>query len=252
MNIRFILTVFCCLVFSVVAHGQQSKQDVQSKDQNQGETTRNRTKSRQGSVTTSAKSAVDEPTLEQIAERKRVLMSFVDEHHPDLKRLLGLLEEKKPEQFRKAIKTLSRSYDRLQTVKKRDPEKYEIGLKLWKIHSRIEYVGAQIALNGPEKFEERLTNLLRQHEEVKAQLLRLDIRQQEERLKKMRTNLSESRDNRDATIEKKRTQIINSAKSRKRVNSVDGSANQNSKKNDQSRRQSDKATESDENKKDGQ
>ena len=154
---------------------------------------------------------VDVKSAEEIAERKAKLMEFVSEHHPDLKRLLGLLEERRPAQYRKAMRTLSTQFDRLQNVKKRDPKKFEIALEYWKVHSRIEVLTARIALNGPDKYEDKLKELIRQRQEIKVELQKYEVAKLEQRLNRLQANLSKTQNSMDSEVEKQLKQILNGA-----------------------------------------
>lgn len=155
---------------------------------------------------------VETRSAEEIAERKAMLMEFVSEHHPDLERLLGLLEDRKPAQYRKAMRTLSTQFERLQNVKKRDPKKYEIALEYWKVHSRIEVLTARVALNGPEKFQTKLKDLIRQRQEIKVQLQKYEVAKLEQRLKRLQGNLNRTQDSIDKEVEKQLKQILNGAR----------------------------------------
>ena len=112
-------------------------------------------------------------TPEEGAARNEVLYQFVDQHHPSLRRLLNLLERKHPDQFRKAMRTLSTQYDRLAKTREKDPERYEIALELWKIRSRIEYVSAQLTVENTEEIEQSLRNLLSREWDHVVQMLSL-------------------------------------------------------------------------------
>lgn len=151
----------------------------------------------------------EQRTPEETAQRQATLMEFVDEHHPDLKRLLRLLEERKPGQYRKAIRSLSRQFDRLQTVKKRDPNKYEIALRYWKVQSRVEVLSARVALNGPEKFEEKLKELIRQKQEIRIELQKYELAKLEQRVEKIRENLRKTQGTMDREVERQFNSILN-------------------------------------------
>lgn len=163
---------------------------------------------------------------EDLAQKRAALMEFVEAHHPDLKRLLGLLEERRPTQFRQAMRTLSRQFDRLNAIKDRDPVKYEIGLRLWKVHSRVEFVSAQMALRGPEKFEEQLKKLLSQQQQIKIEMQKHEVARQQQRLKRLRESLQRSRESADANVEKQFNQIVNSSKRQNRAMRQRGNDNQ--------------------------
>ncbi len=159
-------------------------------------------------------------SAEELAQRKAMLIEFVEEHHPDLKRLLGLLEERKPVQYRKAIRSLSRQFERLQTVKKRDPDKYEIALRYWKVQSRIEVLSARVALNGPEKYEKKLKELIRQKQKIKIEVQQYELTKLQQRTKKLQESLKKTKGSIDSEVERQFNSILNGSRRRGEINAT--------------------------------
>lgn len=157
-------------------------------------------------------------TQDEIAARNEVLYQFVDEHHPSLRRLLKLLERKHPDQFRKAIRTLSKQYDRLAKTREKDPERYEIALELWKIRSRIEYVSAQLTVENTEEIEQSLRKLLSREWDHVVQMRELEIRRSEARLAKLNKELTEQKQSQQEILDGRFEQAI--AKAQKRSSSL--------------------------------
>jgi len=208
--ILFIFVASLCLGSTLSA--QQVENQKQAEGQSKApETTPKKQKNKARARADAKKKAL---TPEERLARQAVLYEFVNEHHPALKQLLDLLEEKRPDEFRKAMRSLATQYDRLQRSKARDPERYAIGLELWKVHSRIDYASAQMTVDNTEKIEERLKVLLNKQWELKISLQRLEIDRQREKLDALRTSLTESRESKSETLEKQFTQTI--AKAQKR------------------------------------
>lgn len=153
-------------------------------------------------------------TKESATHRQAALMEFVQQNHPDLKRLLDLLEKRKPAQFRQAMKELAKHYDRLQAVKSRDAEKYRIALRYWKVHSRIEVMSAQVALKGADKFESKLKELIRQRLEIRIQLREYEEARLQERLNRVQDGLDAARKSMDADVERQLKQILNASRAK--------------------------------------
>ena len=157
-------------------------------------------------------------TPEEGAARNEVLYQFVDQHHPSLRRLLNLLERKHPDQFRKAMRTLSTQYDRLAKTREKDPERYEIALELWKIRSRIEYVSAQLTVENTEEIEQSLRSLLSREWDHVVQMRQLEIRRTEARLEKMNKDLAEQKQTQQEILDGRFERAI--AKAQKRSSSL--------------------------------
>ena len=102
--IPFIFAVTICLFGSSVCSAQEGEQKKQAKnpkaktaEQQDDENTKS-TESKKGNDKTDKKKM----TPEELAARKAVLYEFVDTHHPALKRILKLLEEKRPDEHKRA------------------------------------------------------------------------------------------------------------------------------------------------------
>lgn len=156
-------------------------------------------------------------TPEEIAARNKVLYQFVDEQHPKLRQLLKLLEKKRPEEFQKAMRTLSGQYDRLARIEARDPERYEIAIEQWKVRSRIKYVSAQLTVENTEEIEQSLRKLLKQDWDLVIRMRKLEIRRQEAKLAEMRENLAEQRQAKKERLDTQFEQAIVKAKKRSSV-----------------------------------
>ena len=218
-SIPFIFTVTICLFGSSFCNAQEGEQKKQAKnrkaktaEQQDNENTKS-TESKKGNDKTGKKKM----TPEELAARKAVLYEFVDTHHPALKRLLKLLEEKRPDEFKRAMKALSNQHARLNRNKEKDPERYRIELKMWKVRSRIEYTSAQLTVDNTEKIEGRLRELLQQQWELKIEMRRLEIERQKAKIDAMREDLAEFRETRSEVLDKQLAQKIAKAKKRSEV-----------------------------------
>ncbi len=93
--------------------------------------------------------------------RRENALKFADEHQPQLRRLMGVLEKTRPVQFRRATASLVREVERLQELKERDTERFANALALWNNQKSTEYLSAQIALRGEnEELREKLRALI--------------------------------------------------------------------------------------------
>ena len=77
------------------------------------------------------------------AEREKLALRFVKEHHPELTSLLEQLKAMRSEEYNRAIGELFQVSQSLEALKKNNPRQYEVGLEFWKAKSKAELLAAQ-------------------------------------------------------------------------------------------------------------
>lgn len=159
-------------------------------------------------------------------DRKAALLVFANEHQPGVARLLNVLERRNPQEYQRALESLDRDVRRLENLKKRNADLYELGLKRWKNSSAIELLLANIALFSERSDEQtrqgqmrRLRQLVVAREELRAQQLTMDIGQLQGHMERLEKQLAASETDRRQTVEKSMTNLMNRAK-RMRLNST--------------------------------
>lgn len=167
-------------------------------------------KSREGA---GKKSNVSARAIERAIERKAELLTFVERHEPEVKALLGLLETRRPDQFRSALAGLSREIDRLTAIQNRDPERFELELRDWKNNKRIQIVTAKISLRGetPEAREE-LRTLLNRRLSLRQEALQLELARTRDRTAKLEQQLMRAQTQSAADLDKQLDQILVNAR----------------------------------------
>ncbi len=103
--------------------------------------------------------------------RKRQLRAFLEEHRPQLLRMMNWLEQNRPDQFQKAVAPLLRTQDRLLALKERNPEAYRAALDDWKLDTDIQIAAARVAVKDTPPNRKSLRDLLERKQAAKLQRL---------------------------------------------------------------------------------
>lgn len=142
-------------------------------------------------------------------QRKTELLAFAEEHDPQLRALLEMLETKRPKQFRQALANLARDTERLSGLQTRDPERYELELRQWKNSQRIQILSARLTLQGdkPEARDE-LKKLLARRTEIRQESLQLELRRARERVTKLEEQTSKLAKPTESELEEQVEQIL--------------------------------------------
>ena len=156
-----------------------------------------------GRATSAGSSNSTSPTkLEVTVEQQKTVQDFVRQNHPELNVLLAYLEQNRPQEYKRAIRDLYRNIARIETLRERDQERYELELKLWQLQSRSQLVAARLTMLDEQQRQEELRQLLRQQAEIRAELLRRERDRLKERLSKLEQQISQLEDKPDELVEK--------------------------------------------------
>jgi hypothetical protein len=104
------------------------------------------------------------------AQREAVALALVREHHGELIELLDHLKSQKHKAYLQAIQELWRASERLATVRQRDPDRYDLELRAWKIDSRIRLLAAKLSMEQDPELEQQLKSALSERADVRLQL----------------------------------------------------------------------------------
>jgi hypothetical protein len=81
--------------------------------------------------------ALPEDVPQLTEPQQQAALEFVKEHHPQLNTLITRLKKREPAEYHKALDEVHSTLERLQRLQTRDPQRYEVDLKVWKVESRI-------------------------------------------------------------------------------------------------------------------
>ena len=146
--------------------------------------------------------------------RRENAMRFVDEHQPQLRRLMGVLEKNRPAQYRRAMSSLVREVERLQELQDRDSDRFANALALWNNQKSTEYLSAQIALRGEsDELREKLRMLITERRALLLAGVEAEMQSLENRLGRLAKQKEEM--SRETDIDRRVDQVIAQAKKMK-------------------------------------
>ena len=108
----------------------------------------------------------------------------------------------RPTQHQRAMQSLAVTYNRLNSLKQRDPEKYSLSIEHWKTKSRIQLVAAELALNDIPPLRGNLEKLVSEEVDLRTQLLTLDAKRFQARLDKLNAQVERLTGKREEEIER--------------------------------------------------
>ena len=143
-----------------------------------------------------AKKAEAKPTSSP-KDQEADALALVSEHHPELLDLLKQLKADNPKQYQQAIVELHRASQRLSQRKVKDPPRYELELKAWKLDSQARLLAAKLAMDADAKLESRLMAVLLEREDVAIELLELERSRISDRMQQSERQLAQRRQQRE-------------------------------------------------------
>lgn len=108
------------------------------------------------------------------AEQEQAVREFVRQHQPQLAEVLAHLESSRPFEYQRAVRDLNRHRERLAQWRSRDPQRYELELKLWKLESRAHLLAARISMADQQQLEQQLREVLAEQVETRLEIHRRD------------------------------------------------------------------------------
>ncbi len=149
------------------------------------------------------------PAQEIDHRRRKELLNFVRENHPELEPLVLSLKEKLPRQYENAIRSIDKSVSQLQAIKNGGNQlRYDQALEYWKLNSRIQLLSAQLSIEDTPAHRKQLKRLItKQFDERKNQLI-ADRERTTERLARLNETIEKSETGREAEIEQRLESIV--------------------------------------------
>lgn len=141
---------------------------------------------------------LEEKTNSSAAAQETAALALVGAHHPELLDLLEKLKADNSKQYQQAILELYRASQRLADRKAKDPARYELELKAWKLDSQARLLAAKLTMDADAELEEQLKSVLAEREDVAIALLAMDRERLADRLKQTERQLEKRREQRDA------------------------------------------------------
>jgi hypothetical protein len=145
-------------------------------------------------------------------EQEAAAMAFVKSHHSELLELLIHLKEGLPSEYKRAIRDLSRTSDRLVMFQKRDKQRYELELALWQTESKRQLLNARLQMTQDEELVLEIRETLGKEHELHLNLLKYERKRLADRVKKLDEQIGKQEKSREALIERKLKALTNPSK----------------------------------------
>lgn len=166
-------------------------------------------------------------------EREKSALAFVEKHHPELAGLLTWLKEHKSADYQRAINEIVQTSVRLERIKEKQPDRYELELQVWQAGSRARLTAATAAITddfSPAFFKDSLIKDLRQQEEGRLKLLEMEQTDLKERLEKVEQSLTTRRADLEKKVDGDAEKLLQSAEAqRKKAEQLKAQASANKK-----------------------
>lgn len=127
------------------------------------------------------------------AQEQRAIL-FARQHHPELEKLVGRLKTSRKGAYRKAVRELYRTADRLGRLQKSNPKRYGLVLELWQLESQARLLVARSMMRSDPKLDEQLKSTLRRRASLRLQMLRSDRERSRVRLERLEDQIRELED----------------------------------------------------------
>lgn len=157
--------------------------------------------------TASAKRSVDESgTDKQRADvapvvKPDLVIQFARQHHPELADLIQQLRLAGSSEFDRAIKQLATEMHRLERIKERTPQRFEMELEGWKLESKTRLLVARWAMSKDPEQEKQIRDLLRQRRQIRVNQLQQEKQRLEERMSVLKDQLASATEKLDQQVE---------------------------------------------------
>ncbi len=146
-------------------------------------------------------------------EREAAALTFVNQYHPELARLLTVLKTKDREEYHRAVRDLFRTSERLAVYREKYPARYDLELKAWQIRSRIQLLATRLKLTPEdERLSRELRDALLEQADLRLDMLRQDRGQLAERLKRLDAQIDKLQEQRELDVDRQLGSLLRTAR----------------------------------------
>jgi hypothetical protein len=142
------------------------------------------------------------------AENEAAALQFVSENHQELSGLLERLKTSSPEEYKRALRELFRTSEKLAQTKSLDGERYDIELESWKADSEIRLLAAKLTMGESQELKGKLRNQLVRKNKLQLQRLELEKRRVEQRLKKLEESIAKANKEQDQLADRQMEELL--------------------------------------------
>jgi len=136
------------------------------------------------------------------ATQETAAVEFARANHPELADLLERLEASDRSSYEKAVRDIAATSERLAKLRETDPERHALVVRNWTLDSRARLLTARLTMSDDPELRGELKKLLRQRQDGRLALLKLDRNRTSARLEKLDSQIEDLERNRDAAIER--------------------------------------------------
>ena len=151
-------------------------------------------------------------------QREKGVLNFVEKNHRELKSVLDHLKKNRPSDYQRALNQINRASQRIENMKQKDPQRYQIELGSWKTQSRIKLVAAKLALNDNDKLRGELKKIIKEDISWRAKRLELDNKRLQERIERNKKSLRDIKSIDNSRLDRLTQNEINKMKPKPRKN----------------------------------
>ncbi len=142
----------------------------------------------------------------------RQALAFARSHHPELAKLIERLRSVQDRTaYDKAVAELSKTAQRLESLKESNLERYGMMLELWKLESQARLMVARSMMKPDPKRDAQLRETLRKRAELRRILLLADIKRSQARIERIESQLK-ALENLDAATDRELQRLKRSAR----------------------------------------
>lgn len=144
--------------------------------------------------------------------REEAALDFAKANHPELAELLERLRTGDRTAYDKAIREIAATNERLEKFRGSDPERYELSVRNWTLDSRIRLLTARLTMSDDPELRSEIESLLRDRQQGKLALLRLERKRLAGRLEKLDAQIDQAERDQAASIEQELARIDRTVK----------------------------------------
>jgi hypothetical protein len=160
---------------------------------------------------TAATQAVD---AESGGTSEQATLEFLRQYHPETFELLTQLRKKRAGQYRDAVTELTRARERLERIRKRSAERYELELKIWQHNTSIRLLAARLSQSRSSTGHDELVRLIRERNEQRRELLELEQTRLTDRLKRIEEQLRQQQEQADELAESEADRLLSKTRAK--------------------------------------
>ena len=161
------------------------------------------------------------------AVKPDLVIKFARQHHPELADLIEQLRTAGSSEFDRAIRQLASEMHRLERIKERTTQRFEMELQGWKLESQTRLLVARWAMSKDPEQEKQIRDLLRQRRQIRVNQLQQEKQRLEERMSVLKDQLASATEKLDQQVEEEWQRLARRAGSTPRPSPPNAAAGSN-------------------------